>query len=299
LVIPTPFWNTVWFQIFIGCGIVVLMLWAYRLRTTKIRERQRDLEERLSERELYQGMLARQYQEIKIQKEKAEESDRIKSEFLAQVSHEIRTPLQVMLNHTSLLKDRCKNNEELMDSFSTIDSSGIRLIRTIDSILNMSQIQAGALEVHPKKLDLSMLVKKITEEFRPHADAKNLELKYTMNSVDTTAVVDEYTISHLVQNLIDNAIKYTNKGTVNVSVARNREGKLYLEVKDTGIGISENYQKNLFSPFSQEDSGYTRKFDGAGLGLSLVKNYCELNSAEILVESEKGKGSKFTVVFKT
>ena len=299
LVIPTPFWKTVLFQIFLGVGIALLMLWAYRLRTTKIRERQKDLEERLAERELYQDTLARQYQEIKTQKEKAEESDKIKSEFLAQVSHEIRTPLQVMLNHTSLLKDHCKNNDELMDSFSKIDSSGLRLIRTIDSILNMSQIQAGALEVHPKKLDLSGIVKKITEEFKPHANAKNLELKCNMNHVDTTAVLDEYTVSHLVQNLIDNAIKYTDKGSVNISVDRNGDGKLFLEVRDTGIGISENYLKNLFSPFSQEDSGYTRKFEGAGLGLSLVKNYCDLNSAEIFVESEKGKGSKFTVLFKT
>ncbi len=299
LVIPTPFWKTIWFQIFLGFGLVMLMLWAYRLRTTNIREKQKILEERLAERELYQETLARQYREIKIQKEKAEESDRIKSAFLAQVSHEIRTPLQVMLNHTSLLKDYCKDNSELLDSFSTIDSSGIRLLRTIDSILNMSQIQAGALEVHPKKIDLSLLVKKITEEFRPHADAKNLELKYIVNAVDTTAILDEYTISHLVQNLIDNAIKYTNEGSVNVSIDRDGEGKLFLEVKDTGIGIAEDYLQNLFSPFSQEDSGYTRKFEGSGLGLSLVKNYCDLNSAEISVESEKGKGSSFKVLFNT
>jgi signal transduction histidine kinase len=100
-----------------------------------------------------------------------------------------------------------------------------------------------------------------------------------------------------VQNLIDNGIKYTNKGFLHISVDQNSTGKLILEVKDTGIGIAETYLPDLFSPFSQEESGYTRKFAGAGLGLSLVKKYCELNSAEIFVESEKNAGTKFTVVF--
>jgi signal transduction histidine kinase len=108
---------------------------------------------------------------------------------------------------------------------------------------------------------------------------------------------DEYTITQLFANLIDNAIKYTNDGSITIEVKKDSEEFIVVNVTDTGVGISEEFQENLFQPFSQEETGYTRKFEGNGLGLALVKKYCELNNAKIFCNSKKGEGATFTVVF--
>ena len=111
-------------------------------------------------------------------------------------------------------------------------------------------------------------------------------------------LADDYTVTQIFSNLIDNAIKYTPSGLVEISVY-NIGNELIAEVKDTGIGISEEYGKNLFMPFTQEEQGYTRKYEGNGLGLALVKKYCDLNNCNISVESKKNAGSIFTVCFKS
>ena len=108
---------------------------------------------------------------------------------------------------------------------------------------------------------------------------------------------DEYSIHQIFSNLIDNAVKYTASGSVIIELRKDKDNKIEVEVKDTGIGISEDYLQNLFLPFSQEEQGYTRKFDGNGLGLALVKKYCELNNIGISVSSKKGTGTSFTLIF--
>ena len=111
-------------------------------------------------------------------------------------------------------------------------------------------------------------------------------------------LADHYSVTQIFQNLIDNAIKYTLKGSVKVILEDLDKERIQVVVKDSGIGISKDYISNLFSPFSQEDVGHKREFEGNGLGLALVKNYVEMNNAEIIVDSEKDRGSTFTVVFK-
>ena len=108
---------------------------------------------------------------------------------------------------------------------------------------------------------------------------------------------DEYSAMQIFINLVDNAIKYTNQGKVEIVISKTHENKVEVKIIDSGIGISKEYIGNLFTPFSQEEQGYTRRFEGNGLGLALVKRYCEMNNAEIMVESVKGKGSTFKVVF--
>ncbi|GAB4153004.1 MAG: hypothetical protein Fur0015_15350 [Ignavibacteriales bacterium] len=134
-------------------------------------------------------------------------------------------------------------------------------------------------------------------EYRNNAKRKNLELKYLLETDDTKVYVDEYSITQVFANLLDNSIKYTEEGKINVYIGRNANNKLLVEIEDTGIGISEEYLPNLFKPFRQEEQGYSRKYEGNGLGLSLVKKYCELNNADINVQSKKGKGTKFSVIF--
>ncbi|HEX2962901.1 MAG TPA: ATP-binding protein [Ignavibacteriales bacterium] len=232
-------------------------------------------------------------------KEKAQEADRLKSEFLAQISHEIRTPINVILSYVSLLKEEMQESiSELTEySFNAIDNSGRRLIRTIDLILNMSDVQAGRYECLYEELDLEKdVLKHILHEFSSAADSRGLRIKLNRGNSIPKVKADSYTVGQIFINLIDNAIKYTPKGEIAVSLWEN-SGLVYVEISDTGIGMSEEFMDKLFEPFVQEDTGYTRRFEGNGLGLALVKKYCELNNLEIHVRSEKGKGTAFTVIF--
>ncbi|MCB9248374.1 MAG: PAS domain S-box protein [Ignavibacteriales bacterium] len=233
-------------------------------------------------------------------KEKAEESDRLKSEFLASMSHEIRTPVNTILNYTSLLKadlvDLVQN--QFGDIFHSINIGGQRLIRTVDSILNMSQIQTGTFEVVKQKMNLENdILDSVFAEFKVEAANKGIEFKIEKNTTSAMVYGDNYSLGQLFTNLVDNAIKYTKEGKVKIKTYNNGNGELYVDVSDTGIGISEKFLENIFTPFSQETQGYTRRFDGNGLGLALVKKYCELNDANISIKSTKGTGSTFTVKF--
>lgn len=240
-------------------------------------------------------------QELIRAKEKAEKSDRLKSEFLAQMSHEIRTPVNAILSFTSLLRDELEHqvSDDLKSSFMIIDNGGRRLIRTIDLILNMSEIQAGNFEVNLKELDiLKDILDNMMVEFDKPARAKGVELSLVRCTDNLKFYGDQYTVIQIFQNLLDNAIKYTPGGKVDVKIYNTMKHELCVDIKDTGIGISEEYLPSLFEPFSQEETGYTRRFEGNGLGLSLVKKYVALNNAEISVRSRKGEGSTFTVTFK-
>jgi len=233
-------------------------------------------------------------------KEKAEESDKLKSEFLAQMSHEIRTPLNIILGYNSILKDELQNylNENQRTSFSTVDKAGKRLIRTIDLILSMAELNTCATEVIISETNLYDILKKLTNKFEPVAKEKNLELCCTnINEVIPVIKSDHYLITEVFQNLIDNAIKYTLSGKIDINIYKNEKDKYCVAIKDTGIGIASEHMDKIFLPFFQEDSGYSRKFDGNGLGLAVVKKYLDLINAEITVESVKGKGSSFVICF--
>ena len=245
--------------------------------------------------------LQQKYQKELIKaKEKAEESDRLKSEFLAGMSHEIRTPINTIMSFVSLLEDdlKGKNNSDYDEIFNAIELGSLRLTRTVDSILNMAQFQAGTFEVFKIKIDLvEDILRNLTEEFQNAAKQRGLELRFTNIATKTKLLGDKYSISQLFVNLIDNALKYTKNGYVEVKVYHDEDGILSVDIKDTGIGISESFMPTLFKPFSQEEQGYSRKFDGNGLGLALVKKYSEINDAIIQVKSQKNKGTTFTVKF--
>jgi PAS domain S-box-containing protein len=231
---------------------------------------------------------------------KAEESDKLKSDFMARMSHEIRTPLNVILSYNSFLKDGLASHldKDQLFSFNSIDTEGRRLIRTIDLILNMAELHTGELEVRISDINLCTLLKEIVKEFGPSAKEKNLELTYSNSCEDNPLIKsDRYIVASVFQNLIDNAIKYTNSGKIDINIYKNEMNNYCVIISDTGIGIAPDYIDKLFLPFSQEDNGYSRKFDGIGLGLALVKKYLGLINAEVKVQSEKGKGSLFSVSF--
>jgi PAS domain S-box-containing protein len=228
----------------------------------------------------------------------AEESDRLKSAFLAQMSHEIRTPLNVILTSIPLLADEISSNDEdLKIILDSVKSAGKRLQRTIDMILSMSSVQSGNYKPTFEKFDIIEDLNKMLKEFKSLSDDKGLELKFIHPKEGSSITADRYTVNQIFQNLINNAIKYTLKGYVEIYIKNLEDDKVKIEIRDSGIGMSEDYLQKMFTPFSQEDAGHKREFEGNGLGLALVKKYIELNRAEIKVESEKNIGSVFSVVF--
>jgi PAS domain S-box-containing protein len=233
-------------------------------------------------------------------KERAEESDKLKTEFLAQMSHEIRTPINIMIGNVDYLNQSFGENmdSEARDCFDGIDLASKRIIRTVDLILNTAELQASSYKPQFVKIDLnSKILKKLYQEHQLSAKQNGIEIIYTYKENDTDIIADEYSITQIFANLIDNAIKYTKKGKVEILLTKNKTGNIMVEVKDTGIGISKKHLPRIFEPFTQEEQGYSRSFEGNGLGLALVKRYCELNNIIIEVESEKNVGSTFRIIF--
>lgn len=233
-------------------------------------------------------------------KEEAEKASKLKSEFLAQMSHEIRSPLNVVVGFSQILRDDLKEQmtDEMLNSFKGIDTAGRRIIRTVELILNMSELQTGVYESIPDTFDLvEDVLEIIFIEYELAAKKKGLEFRILKNSNNTIVTADLFSTNQIFANLIDNAIKYTSKGAVEVIINMNHKNELAVIVSDTGIGISKDFLPKLFDPFTQEEQGYTRKYEGTGLGMALVKKYCELNNVEIQVESEKNIGTKFTLCF--
>jgi len=239
-------------------------------------------------------------EEIFKAKEAAEQSDKIKTEFLAQISHEIRSPISIITNNTSLINDNLKEkiDHESQECFNSIYSASKRIIRTVDLILNMSELQAGSYRPIFTRLDLnSKILQQLYREFQLPAREKGIDLIYKSEMEKAEIIADEYSITQIFANLVDNALKYTKEGKVEILLKNNSISEIVVEVKDTGIGINKEFLPHIFKPFVQEENGYTRSYEGNGLGLSLVKKYCNINNANIELETKKNVGSTFRVVF--
>ena len=233
-------------------------------------------------------------------RKREEESAKLKTEFLAQVTHEIRSPVHVILSSSDLLKSRLNNemNEDWNESLDIISRAGNRITRTLEIIIYMAEIQAGTYKYLPKFIDVyNDVLMRIFFNYRKSAEEKKIKFTLIKKTDATFIQVDENTVYQLFNNLVDNAIKYTASGIVQLIIEKDGFDNLKVSVVDTGIGITEDYLPYLFKSFSQEDKGYSREYEGSGLGLALVKKCCELNHASIEVKSSKNVGSTFSVKF--
>lgn len=234
---------------------------------------------------------------LKIARDKAEDATRSKSMFLANMSHEIRTPLNGVIGLTKLL-NKTPLNAEQQDLLNIISVSGENLMQIINDILDFSKIESGQINFENIRFDLKEMVNNAFKLMQFRAEEKQIELSYTISpEVPSLLNGDPLRISQVILNLVNNAIKFTHKGSVKLELElldrSENTVRILFRTIDTGIGISEDGLTMLFKDFSQTDTSISRKYGGTGLGLAISKNLVSLMNGEIGVKSELGKGSEF------
>ena len=234
-------------------------------------------------------------EELAIQKEKAEDSTRLKSQFLASMSHELRTPMNSILGLTELILDKAQMSGKNRERLEVVLKSGKRLMSLINDILDLSKIEAGKMEIREEDLLLEEIIEEVSNTATPLALEKGLSFNVKRNC-NTRFIIntDRGRVTQVLINLIGNAIKFTQKGKIELSVSFNQEKMLLFSISDTGIGISEEDKKIIFEEFRQIDGTTTRKYSGTGLGLAISKKILDLLGGKIWVASIEGEGSVFS-----
>lgn len=237
-------------------------------------------------------------QDLAQKAEELKKSSQYKSEFLANMSHELRTPLNSSLILAKLLADNKGNNltSEQVEYAKQIQSSGNDLLMLINDILDLSKVEAGKIDVVLDDVIIQDFTRQLENTFRPIALEKKVDFKVDIDkSVPAKIVTDSLRLEQIIKNLLSNAFKFTQKGSVTLRITRSHGDMIDFSVIDTGIGIDPDKQQIIFEAFRQADGTTNRKFGGTGLGLSISRNLAHLLGGEILVQSEQGQGSTFTL----
>ncbi len=273
-----------------------------------------DLESKTKDLEMQKEDLQFSRVEVERKAKELELASKYKSEFLANMSHELRTPLNSLLILSKDLSDNNRGNlsKDQQKSASIIYEGGLDLLNLINDILDLSKVEAGKLQIHPEEVVVDNLVKNLQNQFEPLAKSK--KLKFIINckpDAPQKIITDGQRLEQIIKNLISNAVKFTEKGSVDVIIRKPEAGVNFREivlpksevlevsVKDTGIGIPEAKRMMIFEAFQQAEGGTSRQYGGTGLGLTISRELSRLLGGEIHIESTEGKGSIFTVYIPT
>ncbi|SNR61177.1 Signal transduction histidine kinase [Lutibacter agarilyticus] len=269
--------------------LFILLLIANWILQTKVRNKTKDLRAQL---ELNSEIMT----ELEQEKNKAQESDRMKSAFLANMSHEIRTPMNGILGFTNLLKTVDYSSEKQAQFIDIIQKSGHRMLDTINNIIDVSKLESGLEKPSIKEVNIQKNITELCEFFMHEASEKGLHLifKEGSSTLSKPFYTDEYKLNSILTNLIKNGLKFTHEGYVELKYHLSNEAVEFW-IKDTGIGIPLDKQKTIFDDFVQADYSHSSGYEGSGLGLSISKGYVELLNGALKLESETGKGSIFYV----
>ncbi|MDA3823309.1 MAG: response regulator, partial [Bacteroidales bacterium] len=235
--------------------------------------------------------------ELEIQKIQLGEASKLKTNFLSNMSHELRTPLNSVIALSGVLNRHLASKipEEEYSYIEIIERNGKHLLKLINDILDISRIEAGSEEVEITKFNTNNLIAELVTMIRPQAQETNIELLHKEDGTELFITSDANKCQHILQNLISNAVKFTDKGKVEVTAVLSKKNIL-ITVSETGIGISESHIPHIFDEFRQADGSTSRRFGGTGLGLAIAKKYANLLGGNLSVKSTNGKGSEFTLI---
>lgn len=266
------------------------------VQTEELQDQAEELQEQAEELQRSTIELQEQNIELENQKKQVEGADRLKSEFLSNMSHELRTPLNsiMALSRVLIMQAKDKLNDEENNYLEIVERNGKRLLSLINNILDLSKIESGKMDVEPKRTSIGALLQLIKENIQTLSEEKdiaiNLNIPNNLSSVET----DEARLHQVLLNVVSNAVKFTKEGTVDITVNQDSQN-VYIEVKDSGIGISQEVLPHIFDEFRQADGTSSRQYEGTGLGLAIAYKLTQVLGGIISVESKLGEGSIFTI----